>query len=250
MVTQEFYIRGAEETEARGPFSLEQMTSLAEAGQVTGDTLFYDASSEQWSAIKTNAELLALLFPEKTKLKLRTQETFNTLNTTPKEAAPITVNEMLAAAEGRTAETKDKSDPELAMARAAKIGMWGAVAILLVSAAGEILPSVDVVMAFTPAKLLAQPLVVLGVIDALLGLLLALGVVSLYPVVRFRAALGLGFVGFLFWAHGQTLALLPLLAASAGLFVCTISVSVVAVIIAVALGVAGAGALTYLLLTT
>lgn len=249
MVTQEFYIRGAEETEARGPFSLEQLTSLTEAGQVTGDTLFYDASAEQWVAIKSNAELLALLYPEKAKLKLRPKETFKTLNTAPTEAAPITVNDMLAAAEGRTDETKDKSDPEIAMARAAKFGMWGAIAILLISAAGEILPHVDVLMAFAPAKLIVQPLVALGIVDVLLGLLLLLGVVSLYPVVRFRAALGLGFVGFLFLAHGQTLALVPLLAASVALFACTISVSVVPVIIAALCGVAGAGALTYFLLT-
>ena len=45
MATQEFYIRNASETEARGPFNLEQMVSLAEAGQVTADTLYYEAAS-------------------------------------------------------------------------------------------------------------------------------------------------------------------------------------------------------------
>ncbi|QYM80037.1 hypothetical protein K0B96_05300 [Horticoccus luteus] len=226
------------------------MTSLAETGQVTPETLFYDAGSEQWSAIKSNAELQTLLFPEKTKLKLRPQESFSALNTAPAAAAPITVDDMLAAAEGRTAETKDKSDPEIAMARAAKIGMWSAIVILLVSAAGEVLPAVDVIMAFTPAKLLAQPLVLLGLLDALLALLLMLGMVTLYPVVRFRAALGLGFIGFLFWAHGQSLPILLVAAASTGLFCCTLFVSVTAVIVVGLVGLAGAGALTYLLLTT
>lgn len=250
MVTQEFYIRSAEESEARGPFTLEQMTSLAETGQVTAATLFYDAASEQWSAINTNAELQTLLFPEKTKLKLRAQEKVDPSAPGPASAAPITVDDMLAAAEGRTAETKDKSDPEIAMARAAKIGLWSAVAILLIGAAGEILPSVDVIMAFAPAKLMAQPLVALGLLDAFLALLLMLGMVTLYPVVRFRAALGLGFIGFLFWAHGQSLPVLLVAAASTGLFCCTLFVGVTSVIVASLLGLAGAGALTYLLLTT
>ena len=34
MATQEFYIRSATETEARGPFTQEQLSSLTEAGQV------------------------------------------------------------------------------------------------------------------------------------------------------------------------------------------------------------------------
>ena len=32
--TQEFYIREASENEARGPFNMEQLVSLAETGQV------------------------------------------------------------------------------------------------------------------------------------------------------------------------------------------------------------------------
>ena len=35
MAMQEIYLRNATDTEARGPFNLEQVTSLADAGQVT-----------------------------------------------------------------------------------------------------------------------------------------------------------------------------------------------------------------------
>ena len=41
MATQEFYIRTASETEAHGPFTQEQLISLAEAGKVDPQTLYY-----------------------------------------------------------------------------------------------------------------------------------------------------------------------------------------------------------------
>ena len=39
MAMQEIYIRNATEIEARGPFSAQQIADLAEAGQVTAETL-------------------------------------------------------------------------------------------------------------------------------------------------------------------------------------------------------------------
>ena len=46
----EYYIRGLNDTEARGPFSMEQLRSLTEssdpAKNVTPETYFYDATSQ------------------------------------------------------------------------------------------------------------------------------------------------------------------------------------------------------------
>ena len=64
MDTQEFYIRHASETEARGPFSLEQLVSLAETGSVTAETLYYDATREQWVVIGESPTVKAAVFPE------------------------------------------------------------------------------------------------------------------------------------------------------------------------------------------
>lgn len=239
MATQEFYIRNTTDTEARGPFTLEQLTSLADSGQVTAETLFYDITVEQWTAVGTNADLKAALFPEKRKLTVRPKQALDTLNKSSEGAAPITVNDMLAAAEGRTADTKDKKDPTEAMARAAAIGRWSAIVILLLAAAGELLPSTDVVLSMDPAKILGAPLVILGALDLLLAVVLALGVVAVYPFVRFRAALGLGFLGFIFWTHGQPVGVLALAAGCLGLYLSTIYVRVTPVLISAALGVAG-----------
>jgi hypothetical protein len=248
MATQELYIRNATETEARGPFSVQQVADLAEAGQVTTDTLVYDPHSEQWVALNANAELLALVFPEKRKLALKAKE-IKTLNKSDEGAKPITVNEMLDAAEGRTTDTKGKADPQINMLRAARVGMIASIVALVAAAAGEILPGVDALISMDGAKLLAQPLVILGVVDIVLAVLLGLGMVTLYPLVRFRAALGFGLLGFIFYAQGQMTPLIEVAAGALGLYLCTVFISLVPVIIAAVAAVGGMGLVAWFLLS-
>ncbi len=247
MATQELYIRNATDTEARGPFSGQQIADLAEAGQVTGETLTYDATTEQWVAISANPELMAVVFPEKKKLGLKAKE-IKTLNTSDADAKPITVTDMLDAAAGRTADTKDKSDPEVDMMRAAKVGMIGAIVALVAAAAAEILPSTDALISMDPAKLLAAPLVLVGLADLGLAVLLGLGMTTLYPLVRFRAALGFGLMGFMFFVQGMPTALIAVAAGSAGLYLSTVFVTLVPVLLAVVAGVGGMGMLAWQLL--
>jgi hypothetical protein len=247
MATQEIYIRNATETEARGPFSTQQVADLAEAGQVTGETLVYDATTEQWMALNANPELMAVIFPEKKKLTLKAKE-IKTLNKTDDQSRPITVNDMLDAAEGRTDDTSGKADPQIAMMRAAKVGLIGGTITLVVAAAAEILPGTEALMSMDAATLIQQPLPILGVIDLFFAVVLGLGMSSLYPVIRFRAALGLGLVGFMFYAQGQSTALLAVAIGSVGLYLCTVFVSMVPVVLAVLAGVGGMGLMGWLLL--
>ena len=127
---QEIYIRNATEIEARGPFSAQQIADLAEAGQVTFETFIYDGATEQWVALNTNAELMSVVFPKKKKLVLKAKE-IKILNKLDANAKAITVDDILAAAEGRTDDTKGKFDPEIDMMKAAKIGRYGALATLV-----------------------------------------------------------------------------------------------------------------------
>ena len=249
MVPQEFYIRSETETEARGPFNLEQVVSLAEAGQVTAETLYYDATSEQWVAVGADPEVKAAVFPEKKKLTIKRETKIATLNKETDSDAPISVNDMLAAAEGRTDDTKDKSDPAIAMARCAKIGMWSAIAGLVLAAAGEIIPVADILMKLEPAQLLQYPLVVLGAVDVVLALLLVLGVISIYPLVRFRAALGFGFIGLIYWTQGLHAPLLAVAAGSIGVYMSTIFVSYPPILASAALSVGGMGGFAWFALT-
>jgi hypothetical protein len=241
MAMQEFYIRNESDTEARGPFNLEQLASLIDSGQLTLETLFYDAINEQWAIVGSNPELKATLFPEKKKLAVRAKPRIDPLDQADDDTAPITVDDMIAAAEGRTPDTKDKKDRAEDMARAAAIGRWAAIVALILAAAGEMLPAADAIVTLDPAKLIAQPFALLGVLDLFLAVMLALGVVTLYPFVRFRAALGFGLLGFIFWIHGQTLPFLALAAGCAGLYFCTITVSYIRVGLCSLLAIGGLG---------
>jgi hypothetical protein len=246
--SQEFYIREASESEARGPFNLEQLVSLAETGQVTADTLWYDPSIENWAAIGSNDDLKASIFPEKRKLRMKVREVI----VQPKQQdslAPITVEDMLAGAEGKTAETKDKADPAIMQAHAARIGMWSAVACLVLLAAGEVLPVADSIAAMDVNKILAQPLVFLGGVDLFIAVMLGLGVVSFYPMIRFRAAAGLGLFGFVYFSQGMPMPILAVAWASVGLYFATILVDMLPVLIVSALGVVGSAGVAYFMLS-
>lgn len=249
MVTQELYIRNENETEARGPFSVPQVADLAETGQVTPATLFYDANVEQWVAIEANAELKAQIFPEKKKLSLKTKE-IKPLNKPEENAKEISVHDMLDAAEGRTEDTKGKADPEIAMMQAARIGMYGGLLSLIAAAAAELLPSTAALISMDPKQLMAQPLVFLGLLDLALAALLGLGMFTIYPFVRFRAALGAGLLGFIFYTQGASLPLLYVLVGSVGLYLCTVFVSVGPAVIAALAGVGGMGALAFYMLSS
>jgi hypothetical protein len=192
---------------------------------------------------------MAQVFPQRRKLKIKSKVKLDLLNQETDSAAPITVDEMLAAAEGRTAETAGKGDPMIGMARAAAIGRWSIILMLIVAAAGEILPVVDAIMAVDLPKLLNHPLILLGALDLFLATMLGLGVVTFYPFVRFRAALGFGFLGFFFWTHGQPLPLLALGGGSLGLYLCTVFLSYLPVLFFAALGLVGIASVSLFLIS-
>jgi hypothetical protein len=250
MATQEFYIRAAEETEARGPFTLEQLATLAEAGQVTPETLYYEAATEQWSAIETNPDVKSALFPDKKRLRVKPKELTKSITAADRAVKAIDVGDMLAAAEGRTSDTSDKADPMVMHLRAARIGMW-VVVILLVSSAASLLlspPTVDHLIASEFTKVALQPFAWIGVLDLFLALLLCLQMISVYPVVRFRAVFGLGFLGLVFWSQGQTVPMAAVAMAAAGMYFCTIFITYVPLAIAAAVGLSGAAGFAYYML--
>ncbi|MBL9201038.1 MAG: DUF4339 domain-containing protein [Opitutaceae bacterium] len=244
---QEIYIRNPTETEARGPFTAQQVADLAEVGQVTPESLYYDAATEQWVPLNGNVALMAVVFPAKKKLALKAKE-IDSLNVKEDTVRPITVDDMLAAAEGRTADTKDKADPSVARARAARLGLWGAILALVLAAAAEILPASAALISMEGAQLIANPLVILGVVDLVLAVLLGLGMTTLYPFVRFRAALGLGWLGLTYMMQGLQEPLLYAAAGSIGLYLCTLMTSLVPALAAIAAAVVGMGMLARYLL--
>lgn len=249
--TQEFYIRKATETDARGPFTLEQLTSLAETGQLDPETFYYDAASENWVAVGGNPELMETLFPAKKSLRVKPKSDaqVKALNNVTASDRPITVNDMLLAAEGRTADTKNKADPAIAEGKAAAVGLYAGMGILFVTAIAYILPNIDVLIALDLAGILQNPLCLLGILNLALGVCLALGSVGVYPTVRFAAMLGFGFTATIFYLQDQTLAVAFSAAAALGLFFATLLVNLPAVIVMAVVGFLGACGLAHQLFT-
>jgi len=249
MSTQEIYIRGINDTEARGPFTLEQLVSLGETGGIDGETLYYDTTTEQWATFSSSEEMMNLVFPPKKKLSVKPKENVRTTGAEKEEQAPITIEQMLAAAEGRTEDTEDKRAQIVAQEVSAKIGLYSGTAILLVSAAALLVPHADIIAQLDYAKVLKEPLVLLGAVDLFCAIMLGLGVAAAYPFIRFRAALGVGFLGLLFWLQGQPGLACAAIAGSVGMYFCTVFLSYLPVITAAVLGLAGMGFMAWRLLT-
>lgn len=239
MANQEIYVRGANDTEARGPFTMEQLLSLVEAGQVTAETYFYDAATEQWLEVGSNPEMKAKLWPEKKKMGFKQKEFKVVSDEKADSAPPITVQQFLAAAEGKTEDTKGKKDKNVTMMDVAIWGTRTAAAISVLSAIALILPNIDAVMSMDVAKILEKPYIILGLVDAGIGVLLMLGVITLYPFVRFRAVFGLGFLGFLFMTQGQLTPMIAVAAGATGLYFSTIFLSYIPLAVAALLGLGG-----------
>lgn len=250
--TQEFYIRKATETDARGPFTLEQLSSLVETGQVDAETYYYDAATENWVALSANPGLMEILYPAKKSLRVKpkSEAQLKTLNTVTRDDRPITVGDMLLAAEGRTADTKSKADPAIAEGRAAAVGLYAAMGMLFVTALAYILPHIDLIFALDLGGILLNPLCLFGVLNLALGACLGLGAVGAYPVVRFAAMLGFGFTAAVFYLQGETLPLIFSVAIGLGLFFCTLLVNLPGVILAAALGFIGACGVAHHLFTS
>lgn len=249
MATQEYYIRGINDTEARGPFTVEQLVTLGETGQIDTETLFYDAATEQWATIGSNVELKNALFPQKKKLTFKPKESIQDLNIQKEEHRPITVDQILAAAEGRTEETKDMRSRIAAQHNAARIGLYAGLIIFLLSTAALLLPNVEIVSSFDPNAIVKQPLILLGLVDLACSVLLGLEVVNAYPFIRFRAAFGLGFLSVFFWSQSHPHVVLAVAAGSVGMYLCTVFVSYVPVITAALLGLVGIGGFAFYMLS-
>lgn len=245
MSTQEYYIRKAQEADARGPFTLEQLASLAENGQVDAETFYYDATTENWTAVADNSALFEALFPVKKSLRVKAKDIsqVRTLNVDTGNEQPITVGDMLLAAQGRTEDTLDSADPAIAQARAAGIGLYAAMSGLFLLAAAFVLPHIDILFALDIAGLIRAPIALVGLLNLALGVCLALSAVGSYPVVRFASMLTFGYLGTLAYLEGNNLLLGLSGAAGVGIYLCTIFLNLPGVIVASALAIIGSGGL-------
>ena len=71
---REYYIRREGDEDSSGPFDIDQISSLMEAGKLDASAYYDDIESETWKSISSNEEMMDALFPKKRKLSLRTPE--------------------------------------------------------------------------------------------------------------------------------------------------------------------------------
>jgi len=283
----EYFVRSPDSENARGPFSLEKLQSLAEVGQIDKQSLCYDHATESWKPIGENEELCAQLFPQKKKLTLRKK----TPQTSPKissgkpeaksspsepgakpqpapevkstkdsggpspEAAPIpapgvpptdpktntpsgmNVEDIIEAAEGNTEHLRVQMEEKAWKDRAAALSLPMLSGLMLLSGvslvAGRSLVLYKLLIKGWGShlfKIFEEPMLLLGGIDIFLAIVIALAVTSVYPLIRLRLMIGLGYLGWLSiaeWLAGGELGIFQLLALvvfTFGAYICTITI--------------------------
>ena len=251
----DYYIRTPDHEESRGPFDPSKLQTLAEAKQITENTLYYDETKEEWIPIALNEELKNQVFPQREKLILKVGKaggapTVEGEAPVAEEQSGLNVADMLAAAEGQTDETRHLKKKQESFEKAAGLASSGIGLIMLLSAVFLLMPhfavvseAIDEDMAST---IINYPFIVLGLFDFLMAIFLFLAVTEVYPVLRGRAMLTLGFGIYLGWSLGDPTLMIVSAAAGFGLFFATIARSYPTMIVALALGIGGNGALAYL----
>ncbi|MFT5837301.1 MAG: hypothetical protein ACI9ZV_000806 [Candidatus Azotimanducaceae bacterium] len=247
----DYYIRTPELNESRGPFDISKLLTLAEAGQINPNTLYYDESREEWVPIALNEALKAQVFPERKKLSLNVSKDEKT-EVEGASADGLNVEAMLAAAEGDTAEKRKLTNRKKSFERAAGISTVGLGLMMIFSALFMILPfTLQIQGALGDnnfARIFNYPTVLIGAFDLVLGILLILAVTEVFPLARGRAMLTLGFGAYVGWALGDPMIMVLTAAAGIGIFWATLARSMITMTLAFILGIGGNLYLAYLAL--
>ncbi len=253
----EYYIRSQDSENSQGPYTVEKLVTLAEADQLDSETLFFNEETEQWATIGSDEQLKRKIFPEKKKLSLKpkAEEDMNLLNADEDEVAEIKVDELLAAAEGDTEETAHIKTQQIWQNRAAGISIPLLGTMMMISALTLIFPSLSNIQAAMSEGdymiLLQKPLIIVGIIDILFAIALFLSVVEIFPVLRLRAMLGLGYFAFYHWAlwfNGDSDSLYLLICgicAALGVYICSITLNFIFMILFAIIGLGGLGGYAY-----
>lgn len=253
----DYYIRTPEQDESRGPFDVGKLNTLAEAGQINPNTLYYDEDKEEWLPLALNTDLHAQVFPVREKLTLNVHKANAPDQRNDQKAGKpgksIQVENMLAAADGLTDEKRKLTQRRKSMEKAATIASVGLAVMMLLSAVYMILPLVPELrlqMRISgTATALNYPFVLVGIFDFLMAVLLLLSVTEVYPLLRGRAMLGLGFGAYVGWSIGDPWLIGLAIAAGLGLFLGTLAQRMGPLIAAFIIGIGSHAYLAYLALS-
>jgi hypothetical protein len=260
LVMSDYYIRERDNEEARGPYSIGKLATLVESGQITKATLYFDEDKSAWLPLGDSVQFSESLFPERRKLILRTvADDADAVGRGKDAAAPTAepagpdVNEMLAAAEGRTEETRHLRKRQRS-AEAAGYYLCPVMGLAFAMSGFSLLyPNLDFLHELVSnghwGQLLQAPFVWIGFVDLFIALCCFLAVTDLFPFVRVRAALGCGFALYVGWAAGDNLYLMAMAAAMVGIWIATCTQRMWLMLAAFAAMLGGLGALVWMALS-
>ena len=260
-MSEEYYIRSPEHEESRGPFTTAKLQTLAEAGQVSENTLIYDDSREEWVPLGKLEALRASVFPERQKLSLKPRKSADTTEGSATgqgasgddEAGGHDISEMLAAAEGDTDETRHLKKRERSFQKAVALAASGIGLMMVFSAVFLLMPHFGILNTLMEEErslaIVNHPFVLVGLFDLFMAVFLFLAVTEVYPLLRARGMLTVGFGVYLGWALGDTVLMVSAAAAGLGIFAATLARSYPVMLLALCLGIGGNGWLAYLSLT-
>lgn len=247
---QDYYIRTPEHDDSRGPFNVVKLQSLVEAGQVDENTLYYDEEKEEWIPIALNEALKAEVFPKRERLSLRIEPQSAEDDGEEETGDAINVESMLAAADGETEETKHLKKKRESFERAIAISPVSLAIMMFLSGAFLLIPHLSIVqeaLGEAPlSSLLNYPFLLIAFLDLILGVALLLAVTEVFPFVRGRAMLTLGFGLYLGWAIGDPELLVAFALAAIGPFTATLAQRFSLMVLAVVLGIIGNAFLVFL----
>ncbi len=239
---REYYIRKEGDEEASGPYNLDQITSLIEAGKLDKDAYVYDIDNEEWIPIEESEELMRVLFPKKRKLTLQTEpepvedpeeeggKKKSKKSSEPPDLPPakksISVQTMLAQAEGREGDDLSGKSPTEKRAQSAFLGLRFTTLFVLGTAVAMVFLEWELVKTANAINIVKSPYILFGLADIVLGIVLLLQVTEIYPLVRLRAAIGLGALTVLFLTSGDPLLALANAVLSVSVYFCTATLNV------------------------
>jgi len=249
------YIRTPDHDSSRGPFDIAKLQTLAEAGQIDLNTLYYDEEQQEWIPIAIKQTLRAAVFPQRKKLKLKTRAPKVALEDNSASSG------LLGEPAGRSTSIKDllnaaasnaeqRSQLQKSSRRGSRMSPLTLAIMMFGSATTFCAPHLTQIKNIFKdqnyATLLNHPLLLLGLIDALLAILLLFAVTEIYPIIRSRAMLLLSSGCYLGWAMSDPHLIGLSLAAGLAMFLLTVSRNFTCSLIVSIIGCVSSGYLAYL----
>ncbi|EDY80415.1 hypothetical protein VDG1235_29 [Verrucomicrobiia bacterium DG1235] len=154
------------------------------------------------------------------------------------EREKLEVTKMLALAEGRADDPSGKS-PREKQAAVAFFGLRFLTLFFVASILAMAFIEKDLILAANAIQMAKSPFIIVAVFDLIVVVTLLLQVTEVYPLLRFRAAIGAGLLSLLFYSSGDTILLLSNLLLMLSIYFCSAIIKIRFLIVFGATGLAG-----------